>query len=340
MRFSILIPLYNVEKYIFECLDSCLNQTFEDFEIIIINDGSTDKSVEIVESFNDKRIKVFHKKNEGLLMARRDAVPLAQGDYVVFLDSDDKLHPNCLNYINDILKNNKDAFDILIYNLYEWNPESGKIAAWEPVFDDGTLFELNNKKTILEKFLLTDKLNNLVLKAVKRELLQSDDTDYKAMGNSSYGEDKLQSFYLLSNAKSIYYSSEPLYYYRNNPLSITKVYRSPEDTAKRISHQVEIMSKKYSKIWELDTPSNIEQLSVNRLNFLRHVFWNCFHGCSTAEQRKKCVKYNWFSLLFKDNISYMDSKRLSFTQRLELKLIYNKSLFRLSLINWIKGILT
>lgn len=92
---SIIIPVFNVEKYLHECLDSVINQTLQDIEIICVNDKSTDSSSQILESYaqQDNRVKIINKdKNEGTLLARKTAVLQAKGKYVVFVDSDDMLH--------------------------------------------------------------------------------------------------------------------------------------------------------------------------------------------------------------------------------------------------------
>ncbi len=101
--FSILIPVYNVEKYIKKCLDSVINQTFRDFEAIIIDDCGKDKSVQIAYSYakTDDRIKIIHhKKNKGLAAARNTALKNAVGKYIVCLDSDDWMEPFCLDILN------------------------------------------------------------------------------------------------------------------------------------------------------------------------------------------------------------------------------------------------
>ena len=88
---SVIVPVYNTEKYLRECLDSIINQTFRDIEIICVNDGSTDKSLEILKEYakQDTRIKIINKKNEGAAAARNDGIKIANGDFVCFMDSDD-----------------------------------------------------------------------------------------------------------------------------------------------------------------------------------------------------------------------------------------------------------
>lgn len=89
MFFSIVIPLYNKERYIKSTLDQVLNQSFQDFEIIVINDGSTDSSAKIVEQISDSRIKLFNKKNGGVSSARNHGIKKSSGKYIAFLDADD-----------------------------------------------------------------------------------------------------------------------------------------------------------------------------------------------------------------------------------------------------------
>ena len=98
MRFSVIIPIYNVEPYLRECVDSVLAQTCQDFEAILVNDGSTDGCPAICDAYaaQDERIRVIHKPNGGLVSARQAGAELAQGDYVVCVDSDDYIMPTML----------------------------------------------------------------------------------------------------------------------------------------------------------------------------------------------------------------------------------------------------
>lgn len=92
---SIIVPVYNVEKYLRRCIDYILNQTFKDFELILVDDGSTDRCGEICDEYEilDKRIKVIHKPNRGLSSARNAGIDISSGKYIGFVDSDDYIHP-------------------------------------------------------------------------------------------------------------------------------------------------------------------------------------------------------------------------------------------------------
>ena len=104
-KFSVIVPLYNKENYIKATLKSVLQQTYTDFEIIIVDDGSTDKSAAIVKEFQDARIKYFYQENLGASQARNKAIMLASGEYLALLDADDLWYPNHLQVINRLILN-------------------------------------------------------------------------------------------------------------------------------------------------------------------------------------------------------------------------------------------
>lgn len=106
VKISIIIPLYNKAKYVTKCLASVKKQTFADFEVIIVNDGSTDNSVEIVNQFQDERIKLINKKNGGPSSARNRGIQEATGDWILFLDADDLLLPFALEYLYNLTLQN------------------------------------------------------------------------------------------------------------------------------------------------------------------------------------------------------------------------------------------
>ena len=115
-KFSIIVPVYNTEKYVKRCLDSIMNQTFTDFEVIIVNDGSTDDSKDIIAKYP---YKVINQKNQGLSMARNNGVKEATGDYLLFLDSDDYIDKDLLKEINKSLSNNPDLVRFEIREVFD-----------------------------------------------------------------------------------------------------------------------------------------------------------------------------------------------------------------------------
>lgn len=124
IRISIIIPVYNIEHYIERCLQSVISQTFTDTEIIVVNDGSTDSSLSIIEKYalKDMRIKIITKENEGLAFARKTGLENAEGDYILHLDGDDYLENNALELLwNEAVKSQADM--IVMPFLWEYEKE-------------------------------------------------------------------------------------------------------------------------------------------------------------------------------------------------------------------------
>lgn len=125
MFVSIIVPVYNVEQYLKECIESILAQTWKNFEVILVDDGSTDSSGKICDEYSQKKefISVIHKKNGGLSSARNAGIDVAQGDYLAFIDSDDVVHPRYLSELVAIVKKEKAdlaACNFCVGSLCRW----------------------------------------------------------------------------------------------------------------------------------------------------------------------------------------------------------------------------
>ena len=130
MKYSIIIPVYNVEKYLVKCLDSILNQTYNNYEILIVDDASTDKSRKILEEYSKKftdkiKLKLFDD-NKGASIARNEAIKMALGDYLVFIDADDYVNNDFLKKVDKIIENNKDI-DIVRIKRKFIEAKTGKV---------------------------------------------------------------------------------------------------------------------------------------------------------------------------------------------------------------------
>lgn len=132
---SIIVPIYNVEHYLSPCLDSILNQSFTDFELILVDDGSTDGSEQICDEYAsvDSRIKVIHQENAGISEARNKGQDCAQGDFLYFMDGDDQIHPQLLEILYNAIISDDYDFS-MIYGI--------------PVPDDFSIYEYPKKKVV------------------------------------------------------------------------------------------------------------------------------------------------------------------------------------------------
>ena len=138
---SIVVPVYKVEKYLNRCVDSILNQTYTDFECILVDDGSPDKCGQICDEYAelDKRIRVIHKENGGLSDARNVGIDAAKGEYILFVDSDDWIHPQLIELTLKIII--KEKADVVSYDykkvnnagnlpFYDVDEEIGKVTTY------------------------------------------------------------------------------------------------------------------------------------------------------------------------------------------------------------------
>jgi len=151
MKFSIIVPVYNVEKYLEKCLNSLLTQSYKNFEVIVVNDGSPDNSEKIINEFvkKDKRVRYFKKENGGLSNARNYGVTKAKGDYLVFVDSDDFIDENLLEVIND---NIIDNLDIIRFQVRTINDAAEEDAHEQPFenLNNVDAFEIISKYKYIE----------------------------------------------------------------------------------------------------------------------------------------------------------------------------------------------
>lgn len=248
MKFSILIPVYNVEDYLEKCLDSILDQDYDDYEVIIIDDGSTDKSgmlCDIYKNQHPDKITVIHKKNEGLMLARRDAIRKAHGEFFVFLDSDDYVSRSLLSTINKaILENNA---DMVIYNYCKfYDSNYNQIEKNKFPVKNNYLFTEDNKDKLYEMFVLKHIFCNMWIKAVRRDIVDIN-VDYKKC-RASKCEDVIQSFPLFTSAKRIICLDKILYFYRKsaNGMTASTKLSDIEDYLKCTK-----LSFDYINIWQL-----------------------------------------------------------------------------------------
>ncbi len=220
MFFSVVIPVYNVEKYLNRCIQSILDQNFSDYEIILVDDGSDDFSGEICDKYSKehKNINVIHKKNEGLLLARRTGLENCQGEYIIHCDSDDYFAPGAFKLIFEAIQ--KYQADMVMFGYEVVNNKSNIIEKHYNVFENNRLF-INDKYDICHELANTTWLNNLVTKVVKKTLIDIS-FDYSVYHNIKMGEDLLQVVPLIRNCQRFVYLAEPLYKYRFNNDGISK----------------------------------------------------------------------------------------------------------------------
>lgn len=312
-RISIIIPVYNVELYLSQCIDSCLKQIYSNLEIILVNDGSTDSSPFICDQYKnrDSRVKVIHKKNEGLSSARNAGIEASNGDYICFLDSDDWMNHNAINDALDLsLKYNSDIVFWSFLKEYTDKTENYQVL---PINKEYDLFEGDKLK----------KLKRRSVGPIKEELSNPTRTDSfltawgKLYKSTLIKENRLFFFPtheigsedVIFNIQAFYYSKKIIYlnkYYNHyrmfNENSLTKNHKNT---------LFERLKKMYFSIGEFLDQNNLSNEFYEALNnrFALSLINNCL---SISSEKYNASIFNKFinvkNILYDNN--YENSIRL------------------------------
>lgn len=207
---SIIVPVYCMEKHLNRCIDSIIEQTYNDFELILIDDGSTDRSGDICESYaeQDNRVKVYHKLNGGVGSAKNYGIERANGKYLTFIDSDDFISPKYLQLLVDA--DNNHQIDLIIGGLYYCNEVNCKITSSLNLPD--IYISREQFKTKLPHLLDLRGLNYHVAKLYKKSIIENCNirfTDFKKTG----ADDTVFNFEFLKYANDIRVISSNIYSY-------------------------------------------------------------------------------------------------------------------------------
>lgn len=210
---SIIIPVYNAEKYISSCIDSIRNQTFSDFELILVDDGSTDSCGMICDDYRklDSRIKVIHQSNSGVSSARNRGIEEARGQFVAMVDSDDTLDKDMYSIlINTAISND---VDLVICGIEEVCGDKVIVRSYN--LPDNQVLNENDiiNRVLASDFTSENIINSICNKLYKRELIES---QYLQFPSRVRGEDWLFNINYLKVAKSAIYIDKPLYHYQRH----------------------------------------------------------------------------------------------------------------------------
>lgn len=244
MKLSIIMPVYNVEKYLGISIETVLNQTLKDFELIIVNDGSTDSSYEICKLYNQRYscIKLISQENRGLSAARNTGLKYAVGEYIAFIDSDDMVREDMYEIMYNYAK--KGNYDIVLCDF-------GKIEDHVDSIEECK--QVNNAELPMEKRLMGYAWNKIYRHTLFKDLDEVYD-------EGTYYEDNLGSLRMLDRAEKIGLVKEKLYYYRMNPKSITKTYT--------VKHMTDMFKQAYASIEYYKTHIAGKKKSIDKCDIL------------------------------------------------------------------------
>lgn len=315
MRFSIIVPVYNAAPFLSACIDSVLAQSVSDWELILVNDGSTDDSERILQAYAvaDKRIRILHQENRGQFFARQSGIEQARGEYVLFLDSDDTWALNCLDVLESELR--RKPWDILLYTgeIYIHAVRTGRQL--------GNLGSKPRELTVpwlRQRLLYSHDLNSLCLKAFRRELFSGDEGDYHSLAGRCCGEDKVRLLLPVTRAETVGYIPNCLYLYNHRSGSAMHSY-SPDNTRRLLAPEMFSFLYKYSKVWGMTDRKSQELLAAHYLrNYLSAYFAVRKHCRYTKHEKKAFREFPWSSYICKKVLAPSTIFRLSIREQIKL----------------------
>lgn len=272
--FSVIIPLYNKEKSIFNTLNSVLDQTFFDFEIVIVNDGSTDKSLEVVQQFTDPRIKIVNKTNDGVSSARNRGIEEASNEWIAFLDGDDLWKENHLEEYNKAIKENPQ-----LNWLFSGYTSKNNLKEYHFVYSKSGVFD-----NVIEDLLKGIKIHTSTV-CVRKSLFEEYQDLYFTVGINN-SEDREVWYKLCCIDQSPYYIRESLSIYTlDNENSLTKT-RNLQFHFLTMENRLKSFFKHIDKKNELLFRKYIKNYNINLIkgNYINNKFHNEFKLYLTSLQ--------------------------------------------------------
>ncbi|MGO2103516.1 MAG: glycosyltransferase family 2 protein [Psychroflexus halocasei] len=266
---SIILPCYNVEKYIAKSIQSVLDQTYGDFELLVVIDGSPDNSKIIAESFTDKRITIYEKPNGGLSDARNYGLVRAKGEYVYFMDSDDWIESDLIEKTINVLENKK--LDLVIFGYFQDDENiDGALINSQTIIPNSAPFKKTERAVILEPHII-GLLGYAWNKVYRRSFLLDNKLVFEK--STSLVEDILFNSQVYQKTDVLHFINEAFYHYLNRP-SATLIKQFHKDSFQLKLRKNEAL-KQFFKNWYVQNSADI--LAFSQIHGIRYCIHNMFH---------------------------------------------------------------
>lgn len=310
---SVIVPIYNVEKFLERCLNSIIEQSYENIEIILVDDGSKDNSGKICDLYakKDKRIKVFHIENKGVSNARNIGARNANGNYLLFVDADDTINVNMIEKMYNIL--NREQVDIVKSNYIM--EKNGQLINNSELLLEGK-FEKKEIQNFIIKNILQEKIRCYIwLLLIKKDLFEGFDERLFIFEDANIYLD------LLGKAESIYITKEILYNY--NVSNINSATKSNELYKKNIFNMILASGilKDTLKRYGLDNDCNSEIIDTRIINDIINYLYLIYRKNNSIKELQelfnKLVKNEYFNkMLTNFNSNFLTNKERIFAESL------------------------
>lgn len=330
--FSICVPVYNVEDYLDQCVESLLSQKGDDFEIILVDDGSSDGSpakCDTYRAMNPNVVRVIHQDNAGLFRARRAAFAAARGDYVVCVDSDDMLRGDALPAIREAIETT--SAEVV---FFDWSRESdfSRDRDGLGICEPGKTVAVS-KGDVLSLLFSSRKVNNMCMHAVRRNCIDLESA-MRMDRRLQYGEDLYWSIPIYEKSSTFAYVAEPLYYYRPNDKSITHTFSASREEDVQIARSGlrSLARKAYSGVELEEALRQISSVDLMQVVDLAQMI--CLSGRSDKMSLLKELQHSDLYQCANDTSAALLITRIDYRMQLAL---FRRGMFR-SLNLLVKGL--
>lgn len=276
MILSVVVPIYNMEKYLKQCIDSILNQTLCEIEVILVDDGSTDRSTMICDEYAeaDSRVKVFHQENTGLVGARKKGVELSSSPYITFVDSDDFIEKE--SYIH-ALDSMQEGIDIICFGITRYFENRKPSKAEYSMFAERKYNKADIQREIIPRMIWQEKDKrfglepSLCTKIIKKDLLVESYSLLKEQ-NFYYGEDSAIIYPIVYKAHFMEVKYVSFYYHRHREAGECRPYFQDKDFFHKLYIVYKHLSDYFCEIPEL--AKQIEQFYMYSVNLRKKAYGN------------------------------------------------------------------
>lgn len=294
MFFSVIIPVYNVEKYLNECVDSILTQSFKDFELILVNDGSKDSSPAICDEYakSDPRVKVIHKENGGASAARNVGTDEASGKYILYLDSDDYIS-DC-DFFKQLYEKAQSRTDVIVYKFKKYFEETKKFVQCHYGFP-----ELDKYQTVAERINYLVKTDSFYCagwsKAIRAEIIKNNNIRFL---EGVVGEDQEWYYRVLEYVKTIDGIDKDFIVYRQRENSVTST-----KNIKKLFDCIYVVDEVQKRLVNLDIDTEYKNALLASAAKLYCNLMIAYCAYKGKEKKEQYSKLKELSFLLKYNVN-------------------------------------
>lgn len=305
MKISIVVPVYNCEKYVGDCIESVINQTNGNWELILVNDGSTDKSAEICNSYADKysqKIFAFHKENEGQFLTRKSGILKCTGDYIGFLDADDLLDKD---YIKILLQNIEKYGlpDAICFGFSQFDNNHTKECR---LTDTTVLYKTPDERKTVYEMIIGGKLSgSLCSKIFKNDVVKKHIPEEETVKSKRFAEDAYHSFDALANSESVLFLNKTLYRYRNNEQGFSQGFENRNPDYFNSKYLFELLENNLA-VMGLDNAVTKEKLYERNFNETVYFMLRYFRAAKNLKRKKEITDFDWSGYLLKGTLELIE----------------------------------